>query len=35
MHVTHDPIGHPLEIRAVLPSGSFGINPTDYLPVRH
>lgn len=25
--------GHPIEIRAVLPAGSHGINATDYLPL--
>jgi HD-GYP domain-containing protein (c-di-GMP phosphodiesterase class II) len=35
MHVTHDPAGRPLEIRNLLPSGAFGINPTEYIPVRH
>ncbi len=27
------PAGHNLEIRAVLPAGSHGINPVDYLPL--
>ena len=35
MRVTHDQSGHPLEIRNVLPSGTFGINPTDYIPIHH
>jgi HD-GYP domain-containing protein (c-di-GMP phosphodiesterase class II) len=35
MHVTHDANGKPLEIRKVLPAGSFGINPVDYMPIRH
>ncbi len=34
MQTTHDTNGRPLEIRKVLPSGSFEINPADYLP-RH
>lgn len=35
MHVTHDQNGQPLEIKSVLPAGTFGINPTDYIPVHH
>jgi putative nucleotidyltransferase with HDIG domain len=35
MHVTHDTNGKPLEIRKVLPAGSFDINPTEYMPVKH
>lgn len=35
MQVKHDPSGRPLEIRNVLPAGSFGINPVDYMPARH
>jgi putative nucleotidyltransferase with HDIG domain len=35
MQVTHDPSGNPLEIRNMLPSGAFGINPTDYIPIQH
>jgi len=35
MHTTPDVTGRPLEIRNVLPAGSFGINPTEYMPVRH
>jgi putative nucleotidyltransferase with HDIG domain len=33
--VTRDSTGRPLEIRKVLPTGSFGINPIDHMPVRH
>jgi putative nucleotidyltransferase with HDIG domain len=35
MTVTHDPNGKPIEIRNMLPSGAFGINPTDYIPMQH
>jgi putative nucleotidyltransferase with HDIG domain len=35
MQEPHDPRGRSLEIKNVLPSGAFGINPTDYIPVRH
>jgi putative nucleotidyltransferase with HDIG domain len=35
MQVTHDAGGKPLEIRNVLPAGTFGINPTDYIPIHH
>ena len=32
---TCDETGHKLEISRVLPSGSHGINPTDFLPIHH
>ena len=32
---THDSGGRPLEIKNMLPSNTFGINPTDYIPVHH
>ena len=32
---THDSSGRPLEIKNMLPSNTFGINPTDYIPVHH
>ncbi|MBS1235832.1 MAG: phosphohydrolase, partial [Proteobacteria bacterium] len=35
MTVTHDENGKPIEIKNMLPSGTFGINPTDYIPVHH
>jgi putative nucleotidyltransferase with HDIG domain len=35
MTVTHDANGKPVEIKNMLPSGAFGINPTDYIPLRH
>ena len=35
MTVTHDGSGKPIEIKNMLPSGTFGINPTDYIPLRH
>jgi putative nucleotidyltransferase with HDIG domain len=35
MQVTQDTQGKPYEIRSVLPPGAFGINPTDYIPIRH
>ena len=35
MAVTHDASGKPVEIKTMLPSGTFGINPTDYIPLRH
>jgi len=35
MTVTHDANGKPIEIKNMLPSGTFGINPTDYIPVHH
>lgn len=35
MHVTHDQAGQPLEIKNVLPAGTFGINPTDFIPIHH
>jgi putative nucleotidyltransferase with HDIG domain len=33
MTVTHDAHGKPVEIKNMLPSGAFGINPTDYIPL--
>ena len=35
MNVTHDANGKPIEIKNMLPSGTFGINPTDYIPMHH
>ena len=35
MIVTHDNSGKPIEIKNMLPAGTFGINPTDYIPLRH
>jgi putative nucleotidyltransferase with HDIG domain len=35
MQVAKDHSGRPLEIRNVLPAGTFGINPIDYMPARH
>ncbi len=35
MTVTHDSNGKPVEIKNMLPSGTFGINPTDYIPMHH
>ena len=35
MTVTHDANGKPIEIRNMLPPGTFGINPTDYIPIHH
>jgi len=35
MQVTQDTQGKPFEIRGVLPPGSFGINPVDYIPIHH
>ena len=35
MTVTHDASGKPIEIKNMLPSGTFGINPTDYIPIYH
>jgi len=35
MQEPRDPSGRMLEIKNVLPSGAFGINPTDYIPIRH
>jgi putative nucleotidyltransferase with HDIG domain len=35
MTLTHDANGKPVEIKSMLPSGSFGIDPTDYIPVQH
>jgi len=35
MQDPHDPSGRSLEIKNVLPSGAFGINPTDYIPIKH
>ena len=35
MTVTHDGSGRPVEIKNMLPSGTFGINPTDYIPIHH
>lgn len=35
MTVTHDGSGRPVEIKNMLPSGTFGINPTDYIPVHY
>lgn len=35
MTVTHDGNGRPVEIKNMLPAGTFGINPTDYIPVSH
>ena len=35
MQDPHDPSGRSLEIRNVLPSGAFGINPTEYIPIKH
>jgi hypothetical protein len=35
MNVTHDANGKPIEIKNMLPSGTFGINPTDYIPIYH
>ena len=35
MTVTHDGSGKPIEIKNMLPAGTFGINPTDYIPLRH
>ena len=32
---THDSSGKPLEIKNMLPANTFGINPTDYIPVHH
>jgi putative nucleotidyltransferase with HDIG domain len=33
MTVTHDAHGKPVEIKSMLPSGAFGINPTDFIPL--
>jgi putative nucleotidyltransferase with HDIG domain len=33
MTATHDANGKPIEIKSMLPSGTFGINPTDYIPM--
>lgn len=33
MTVTHDGNGRPVEIKNMLPAGTFGINPTDYIPI--
>jgi putative nucleotidyltransferase with HDIG domain len=35
MHEPRDASGRTLEIRNVLPAGAFGINPTDYIPIKH
>jgi len=35
MTATHDANGKPIEIKSMLPSGTFGINPTDYIPIQH
>jgi len=35
MTLTHDTKGKPVEIKTMLPSGTFGINPTDYIPIQH
>ncbi len=35
MRITHDQNGQPLEIKSVLPAGTFGINPTDFIPIHH
>lgn len=35
MQEPRDPNGRSLEIKNVLPSGAFGINPTEYIPIRH
>lgn len=35
MTVTHDANGRPVEIKNMLPAGTFGINPTDYIPIPH
>lgn len=35
MQTPLDATGRPLEIRNVLPAGTFGINPVDYMPARH
>ena len=32
MQVTHDADGQPIEIKNILPSGSYGIRPMDYIP---
>lgn len=32
MQVTHDADGQPIEIKSILPAGSYGIKPTDYIP---
>ncbi len=33
MTATHDANGRPIEIKNMLPSGTFGINATDYIPI--
>jgi putative nucleotidyltransferase with HDIG domain len=33
MTETHDASGKAIEIKNMLPSGTFGINPTDYIPI--
>jgi HD-GYP domain-containing protein (c-di-GMP phosphodiesterase class II) len=35
MTVTHDSNGKHIEIKNMLPSNTFGINPTDYIPIHH
>jgi len=35
MQDPRDPSGRTVEIKNVLPSGAFGINPNDYMPVKH
>lgn len=35
MQVAQDASGRPLEIKNVLPAGTFGIDPTDYIPIHH
>lgn len=35
MQVTLDTKGNPFEIRAVLPPGTYGINPIEYIPTHH
>ncbi len=35
MTVTHDGSGKPLEIKNMLPTNTFGINSTDYIPIHH
>ncbi len=34
MTVTHDANGKPMEIKHMLPAGTLGINPTDYIPIQ-
>lgn len=34
MTATHDANGRPIEIKNMLPSGTFGINATDYIPIQ-